>query len=152
MRPISERFWEKVRTSGDGSCWEWTAGSDALGYGKFGVGGGVVVRAHRFAYELRHGPIGDPKKVVMHTCDNRRCVNIDHLVLGSRADNARDRDRKGRTAKGEQQKHKLTEEEVRQLRTLRALGVEYSWLSRTFRISGGVAHRVVHRQTWKHVA
>jgi hypothetical protein len=58
--------------------------------------GGWATSVHRIAWENARGPI--PKGLhVLHQCDNRRCVNVEHLWLGTAADNARDRERKNRT-------------------------------------------------------
>jgi hypothetical protein len=57
--------------------------------------GGRTDGAHRVAWEGAHGPI--PAGLhVLHRCDNPRCINVEHLWLGDAADNARDRERKGR--------------------------------------------------------
>ncbi len=49
--------------------------------------------AHRFVYRVKKGPVTD--KVVMHTCDNKRCINLKHLVLGTHAENNQDKMDKG---------------------------------------------------------
>lgn len=81
------RFWDKVDTSGE--CWEWTAGCFKRGYGAFAYDDHRPGYAHRFSYELHHGPIPEGK-VVRHTCDNPKCVNPDHLKVGTQRDNIMD--------------------------------------------------------------
>src|SRR4051812_22074657 len=87
-----ERFWSKVDKTGE--CWLWTAYRDAAGYGRFGLAG-KVQKAHRVSYELAVGPIPAGAHV-LHSCDNPPCVNPDHLRVGSRIDNMRDKFMRGR--------------------------------------------------------
>ena len=89
---VEERFWSKVNKTD--SCWEWTCSTDRGGYGLFGVNY-KQWRAHRFAKHITHG-LDDDKPIVMHTCDNPKCVNPDHLVNGTNKENMEDRNRKGR--------------------------------------------------------
>lgn len=80
QRPLADRFWEKVDTSGD--CWIWTATRFENGYGCIEDRDENGVRhrklAHRVAYELARGPIPEGL-VIDHLCRNRACVNPDHL-------------------------------------------------------------------------
>ena len=87
------RFNEKVRKT-DG-CWLWTASVVSDGYGQMWLGR-TMVRAHRLSYEIHKGPV--PKGLfVCHRCDVPRCVNPDHLFVGTNQDNQRDSASKGRT-------------------------------------------------------
>lgn len=70
------------------SCWEWQGYLDKDGRGRFSVGKRMVT-APRVAWELYRGKIPHGM-FVLHTCDNPRCVNVDHLYLGSHQDNMRD--------------------------------------------------------------
>jgi hypothetical protein len=70
-----ERFWPKVDRSGE--CWEWMAAVHHAGYGAFAYGGRQGY-AHRFSYELHHGPV--PRGYhIDHLCRNPSCVRPDHL-------------------------------------------------------------------------
>jgi len=94
--PLAGRFWAKVQMIPFHPCWEW-AGSQGNGYGQIGAGGGEAgsIGAHRASWLIHHGPIPDGV-FVLHRCDNKTCVNPDHLFLGTPGDNMRDKVAKGR--------------------------------------------------------
>ena len=70
------------------SCWEWQSITGSSGYGMLKVFG-KMVSAHRFSYELYKGEI--PKGLeILHSCDNKLCVNPDHLRIGTHSENMRE--------------------------------------------------------------
>jgi len=76
-----ERFSRYVGEPDENGCLPWLGGRKGNGdYGKFGLDARQTITAHRFAYELEHGPILDGLDV-HHTCGNSLCVNPDHLEL-----------------------------------------------------------------------
>ena len=85
-----ERFMSKVNKTD--TCWLWKAGLNHKQYGQFSItidGCTKTYRAHRFIYEYFNGTIPEGM-LVCHTCDTPRCVNPDHLWLGTVSDNAVD--------------------------------------------------------------
>jgi hypothetical protein len=90
---------------------------------------------------------------VCHTCDNRKCVNPDHLFLGDIVINTLDMNAKGRNARGSMCPiAKLNEEKVAEIRRLNATG-NYTkiGLARTYGVSFTTINNLIKRKSWKHV-
>lgn len=88
-KPPEERFWKHVNKTE--TCWLWTGATNGR-YGKFAArtsrADPLTVFAHRFSYELAHGPIPDGL-VVNHRCEVRLCVNPAHLEAVTVSENLR---------------------------------------------------------------
>lgn len=100
QKDLTQRFHEKYTRSENG-CWVWQSAISQRGYGRFSHKG-KNRHAHRVAWEIANGRTIPSGLLVMHSCDNRRCVNPGHLSLGTVEDNNRDCCQKGRNrgAKG----------------------------------------------------
>ena len=148
-KSLTERFWEKVDIRGEDECWPWTACTNHA-YGWFRLSGSST-NAHRVAYELSTGqeiPIG---QVVRHKCDNPPCCNPGHIILGTQADNIRDRMKRGRCrpAKGEiNGQAKLIDQNVREIR---ASKLSNAYLSRKYGINASGISRIRSGKQWVHV-
>lgn len=91
---LRERLLSKIAVNTLSQCWEWQGKLMHKGYGTLSLNN-KTVRAHRAAYEVFVGPIPEGE-VIMHLCDNRRCINPEHLRAGTFKDNFEDAMRKGR--------------------------------------------------------
>lgn len=164
--PVDQRFWAKVDRRGADECWPWTATLTRYGYGRI-WDGSTMAHAHRVSYKLAYGPIAD-ELVVCHRCDNRWCVNPNHLFAGTQADNVHDAQAKGRMSQGEPhsavlrqviprgEEHwrtQLTESDVREMRRLRAdEGLTGRQIADRFPTSKWNVFMILRGETWRHVA
>ncbi len=165
-----QRFWSKVAiTANDEKCWEWQMSLNKGGYGKF------LFRyqkrlAHRIAYSISFGfDFANNKLCVLHKCDNRKCVNPNHLFLGTYNDNIQDMMRKGRNKQPRGENHptrknpsvvargekaglaKFTNAQILEIRERRAKGAKFRHLGREFGVRHTTIMNIVNRKTWKHI-
>lgn len=143
-------------------CWNWSNRSNG-GYGSIGIGSRTdgthrTVRAHRYSYQIFKGKIADDEKfdgtLVMHICDNRACVNPDHLILGSYKDNMVDCKNKNRlnTVHGENHSMaKLTEADVISARRLRSKGETYAAIAKRFGVAESTITSAIKGHRWARV-
>ena len=133
-------------TKKDGDCLLWTRCANTDGYPRAVVDGNANTKVHRVVYELTQDCLNSGE-VVRHTCDNPLCINPDHLLKGSPADNSRDRDTRDRHGAS-----KVTRKQVRMIRELWASG---NYLQKELAETFGLNHRTISSlvtgKHWKHV-
>ena len=90
--------------------------------------------------------------VVRHKCDNKKCINPEHLELGTLKDNIQDKVKRNRCAKGEKvPTSKLTKEQVKEIRVLREKGMKLTNLSEKFKVSPAQISNIIREISWKKV-
>lgn len=86
-----------------------------------------------------------------HKCDNRMCINPDHIFLGTKSDNSKDMVSKNRQAKGEGNKNsKLTEEQVREIK-FGCTGMKYTEIAMKFNIAANTVGYIKSNRLWSHI-
>jgi hypothetical protein len=149
-----ERFRRRVANAGD--CVVWTGTRLRNGYGLYKTydpcAGKQSFLAHRVAYYWHTGE-DIAGKVIRHHCDNRGCVNPEHLASGTHADNVQDMMDRGRSARGERSaKAKLTAAQVQDIRQRVANGERHWALAAEYGVSRPAISLVASRRRWKHVS
>lgn len=155
-----DRFWLLVDKNGpqptgkpcEGNCWMWCGQAMTGGYGIYGKKSRRR-GAHRMSWEYTYGEIPDGM-YVCHKCDNKLCVNPDHLFLGTAEDNVRDYIKKGlrKGHRGERSPtSKLTEKDVVSIRTEYASGATLQQLSDKYGVHATTVASVVHGRSWRHI-
>jgi len=148
-----ERYQNKIEFGAPSGCWLWSGYSSRSGYGYISLKGNMR-RAHREAFEDKNGPIPDGL-VVRHKCDTPLCVNPDHLLIGTHADNVRDRESRGRGPRGEGHPWtKITEADVLSIREIYIPNhpvFSGAALARRFDVSFQLISAIINRKVWRHV-
>lgn len=119
------------------------------GYHRLRIDGKYIL-IHRYLWSIQNGPI--PKgKIIMHTCDNRSCLNLDHLKLGTIKDNNQDRDIKGRFVplKGiNNGMSKLTNAQAFNIKYSKTKGIV---LARKYNVTKANISSIRNGKTWVHI-
>lgn len=153
-----DRFLQKIAPIDKNGCMLWTGNQYWDGYGKFhireiqdGQPYWKTVRAHRYAWELKNGPI--PIGIyVCHKCDNPLCINVEHMFLGTQKDNLSDMASKKRSTIGTKNPMaKLTDNDIKDIRKMYKDGKTQQHIAKIYSLSRSNVGLIVTHETWKHV-
>lgn len=138
------------RASKVGSCLEFPIIPSNRGYACISIKGRRW-RVHRLVAILA-GKAKSTDRCVRHSCDNRSCINPEHLSGGTYADNARDMVMRGRSAKGERAgAHRLTADQVKYVRE-QGHSRSGRQLAKELAVSHETIYKILRNQTWRHLA
>lgn len=147
----AERFLNSIYKNKD-HCWEWIGHRNKGGYGRIRRNN-LDWTSHRYSWFIHFGEIPN-NLFVLHKCDNRICVNPDHLFLGTHKDNMKDMSNKKRTRDQNGSKHscsKLNEFQVLEIRNRLSNGEEGKKLSIEFNVCPMTISNIKLRKKWKHI-
>lgn len=140
---LLKRLYSKVDTLVKSECWNWTGWLNYSGYPEIHIGRKTFV-AHRVSYVLHKGDICN--LLVCHTCDTPKCINPEHLFLGTVKDNALDMVRKRRDGKPSA---KLDWDKARIIRSEYNTGqIFQKELAEKFNVGTETISRVIRKATW----
>lgn len=144
-----EKFLARVKVD-EAGCWIFQGMINRQGYGQVKRDGKFYF-AHRYSWMLHNGEI-EKGLVCCHKCDVRRCVNPDHLFVGTQKDNQQDMARKGRHVFGERSSQaKLTTENVLRMYQLHEEGVGTIRLAKIFGVTKNLTWMIVRGKVWHHL-
>ena len=150
MRPnTKEVFVNRIAVIPFHSCWEWVGSKFSSGYGRFPQNGQMHL-AHRYAFGLYKGTIPEDM-FIMHSCDNKGCVNPSHLSAGTPLQNTQDmiaKGRKFRTVGSTNGQAKLNKTAVLDIRKQAASGIVQRRLAEKYNITAGLVCMILKRQIW----
>jgi hypothetical protein len=158
---LEERFNKSYKINKETGCWDWTRSLFKQGYAKIETNEKekrVCLRAHRLSYSIYKGDI--PKgMLVCHSCDNVKCVNPEHLWLGSHLDNINDCINKKRRATNYKWKifgeshhgSKLTNIQVKDIKIRLNGGEMGKDLSKEFNVCKQTISLIKNNKRWKHI-
>lgn len=151
--PVADRLKEHSYHEPSTGCWIWVGSKTSDGYAQIWFGG-KICRANRVSYETFVGPTNGLH--VCHSCDNPVCVRLDHLFLGTDADNVADKCSKGRASGGSMsgEKHPghiLTTEQVIEIKSTPVVRGTVTSLASKFGVDKTTISRILRGKTWKKV-
>lgn len=156
--PLS--FWARVRITDAADCWPWLGRLNGKGYPKVRIGGRTRSAA---AWILVSQGIELDGLEPRHTCDNRACCNVAHILPGTHQQNMDDRRERGRSARQQGEANaacRLTAAQVLKIREEHAMAsigrkrAKYGTvrdLMLRFDISKPLVHAIVSRRLWRHI-
>jgi hypothetical protein len=146
---LAKSFAAKWRRDDATGCWIWTASVAGGGYGQIRLPSQRRNEyGHRVSWILHVGPIPADQQV-LHRCDNRLCVNPEHLFLGTQAENMADMVFKGRQLFGQRNNGaKLSDGDVRNILASRA---SPRWLAWRYGVQINQIYRIIRGDRWGHI-
>lgn len=157
-QPIETALFQRLKnkTITRNGCWEWQGAKKKFGYGRTIVGSRrnksrKGMSAHRAMWTAVHGKIPQ-SKWILHHCDNPACINPEHLYLGTRTENTRDRElrRRNKVPRLKHESHpgsKLTWKDVNEIRAI-GINVTQEKIANRYFVKRRTISDILNFKTW----
>jgi len=132
-----DRFWSQVQIGSEDQCWLWTGACDKDGYGCIYIDK-KMMRCARLSIMITYN-IDPGKNLVLHTCDNPPCCNLNHLYIGTHSDNAND-------FLNRKYQYLLTKSQIQEIRLKRFMGIMIQELAQEFNVSRSTIIRAINSE------
>ena len=136
-----ERLESKIGRSGD--CHEWQERTNEWGHARITFNGKKIL-AHRAMWVVENGEIVGEQ--INHSCGNAKCMNTDHMYIGSQEENAQDMARHGN-----QHTQKLSVSDVKEIRERVEDGETQTSVAEDFPVGQYQISRIVNGKRWSHI-
>ncbi len=144
-----EKMSKKIKIDKN-NCWVWQGSLSKSGYGKSSYQD-KSWRSHRLMFYFYNGFV---PSIVMHSCDNRACVNPNHLKEGTHRENMIDMVKKGRSSKPKGTHHsqsRFRDEDIILMRKYYEDGYDLDFISRKYSTHKEYIRQIVNRKRWSHI-
>ena len=142
---LRRRLFDRTQPDHISGCLNWTGALNSNEYGRIRIQKRMFY-THRLAYVLFIGNISDNLSI-LHKCDNPRCINPEHLFIGTLLDNSHDSRTKGRNF------HILSRKQVIEIRkrNMQRSPDSYNLLAKEFKVSKSCIQHIINKDSWKHL-
>lgn len=154
IESLKKRLFKRCSIQGD--CMIWDGCLNEKGYGIINAGREIgTLLTHRASWLIKHGSL--PEKLILHACDVRNCVNINHLKEGTSQDNTDDMMRKNRykmptPCRGSKNANAvLTEDLVIKIKSLLIEGKSVAEISRALQQPFSRIYDIRRGRNWNHI-
>lgn len=146
---LKKMFWDRIYPEVNTGCWIWAGPLDAYGYGQYPitVNGIRFTKTHRLSYYFYNKTI-DKSLLICHSCDNRWCVNPDHLFSGTPKDNTQDCVKKGRFSR-KKRAAKLSPIDVSEIKKSISSGHKLKDIAAKFKVTPSAISSINCGITWR---
>jgi hypothetical protein len=139
-----EKF-KKNYSIDENGCWNWNGNLNYAGYGRICSKYLPEYFAHRLMWILANGPVPENLQIC-HRCNNRKCINPEHLYAGTAAENGHDRigkNQKRKISRKRKNTRRIFEGDKEKILELFRSGKTKKEISKIYKLTPGYVGRII---------